>query len=322
MGMSNDMSNRNRGKTMKKNKYRLILFGIICLLLISMNGLMIYSILELQNTVKKLDKSMGKTQIELESQISNLGDSFKKTLQEQNSYISSFEFIYGNLNAKTGKIGITVKVITKESQQNTRLFVTYEEAQGKSRTVATTRESDNLFEAQLTIPYDKDYHIGVLIKENSTTRQEYLDWIYNIESQMQLQVTGAYLDGDYSYDKEDELSVSGTVHLDVYNPNDTNPIRGIEDNYIKEVNAYLYVDGMEQAVIPMEQDENTSGGNEYVCELDQKITFLEGQEFALAVEIEDNLGFHYKTYALQGSADPTGELNIDNYNYGYVEITP
>lgn len=307
---------------MKKNKYRLILFGVIFLLLISVNGIMIYSILELENTVKKLEKSVSKTQTELETQIANISDSFEKTLQEQNSYISSFEFIYGNLNAKTGKIGVTVKVVTKESQQNTRLFVTYEESQGKSHTVATTRESDNLFEAELTIPYDTDYHIGVLIKENNTTRQEYLDWIYNIESQMQLQVTGAYLDGDYSYDGEDELKVSGTVHLDVYNPNDTNPINGVEDNYIKQVNAHLYVDGVEQAVIPMEQDENTSGGNEYVCEVDQRITFLEGQEFELAVEIEDNLGFHYKTYALQGTAAPTGELNIDNYNYGYVEITP
>lgn len=307
---------------MQKNKYRLILFGIIFLLLLSVNGIMIYSILELQNEVKKLNKSMAKTQTELESQISNISDSFQKTLQEQNSYISSFEFIYGNLNAKTGKIGITVKVVTKESGQNTRLFVTYEEAQGKSHTVATTRESDNVFEAEFKIPYDKDYHIGVLIKENNTTRQEYLDWIYNIESQMQLQVTGAYFDGDYSYDGEDELKVSGTVHLDVYNPNDTNPIQGVEDNYIKEVQAHLYVDGVEQAVIPMEQDENTSGGNEYVCELDQRVTFLEGQEFELAVEIEDSLGFHYKTYALQGSAEPNGELDLDNYNYGYVEINP
>ena len=307
---------------MKRQKYRLILLGMICLLFMSMNGLMIYSILELQKAVKTLDKSMGNNQTQLEEQIDSISYNFQKTLQEQNRYISSFEFIYDDLNAKTGKIGLKVKVVTKESQQNTRLLVTYEEEGGKTYTVPAVRQSDNLFEAEFEIPYNKDYHIGVLIKENNTTRQEYLDWVYNIESQMQLQVTGAYLDGDYSYNGDGELKVSGTVHLDVYNPNDSNPIKGVEDNYIKAVNAHIYIDGVEQVVIPMEQDENTSGGNEYVCEVDQKMEFAQGQQFELAVEIQDSLGFHYKTYALQGTADPNGELNIDNYNYGYVEINP
>ena len=300
----------------------MILFGVVLLLFMGINGIMIYSILELQNAIKAMNKTMGNNQTELETQIAGISDSFQKTLQEQNSYISSFEFIYGNLNAKTGKINVTVKVVSKESHQSTRMFVTYEEAEGKTHTVSTTRQSDNSFEAELNIPYNKDYHIGVLIKENNTTRQEYLDWIYNIENQMQLQVTGAYLDGDYQYNGTDELKVSGIIHLDVYNPNDTNPIKGVEENYIKEVNAHLYVDGEEQAVIPMNQDENTSGGNEYICEIDQRLEFLEGQEFELAVEIKDSLGFQYKTYALQGTASPTGELDMDNYNYGYVEITP
>ncbi|MBS6560217.1 MAG: hypothetical protein KH355_08105 [Clostridiales bacterium] len=307
---------------MKKNKYRWLLFGVIILLLMSMNGILIYSVLQLQGTVKNMNKIIRNNQSNLESQIENISDTFEKTLIEQNRAISSFEFIYGDLNAKTGKIEVTVRVIPKESQQSTSLIVTYEETEGKYSTAPATRKGENLYEAQLKIPYNKDYHIGVLIKENNKTIQEYLDWIYNIESQLQLQVTGAYLDGDYNYSADNGLKVSGTVHLDVYNPSDSNPITGVEDNYIRSVNAHLYVDGEEIAVIPMEQDENTTGGNEYVCEVDQKLEFLEGQQFQLAVEIEDSLGFKYKTYALQGVADPTGAFNIDSYNYGYVEINP
>lgn len=284
--------------------------------------MMIYSILDLQKTIKTLNKTVGNNQSDLETQIASMSDTFAKTLQEQNSYISSFEFIYGDLNAKTGKIELKVKVVPKESQQDTRLLVTYEESEGKTHTVATERRSDNLFEATFAIPYDKDYHIGVLIKENNKTRQQYLDWVYNIESQMQLQVTGAYLDGDYSYDGEGELKISGTVHLDVFNPNDSNPIKGVEDNYIKAVNAHIYIDGVDQGKIKMEQDENTSGGNEYVCQLDEKLSVEQGQQVDLAVQIKDSLGFRYKTFALQGSVDPNGDLNMDNYNYGYVEITP
>ena len=307
---------------MKAKKYRWILIGIIILLLMSVNGLMIYSIVQLQGTIKKMNQTIGKNQTALEDQIASVNDSFQKAILEQNRSISSFEFIYGDLSAKSGKIGLTVRVIPKESQQSTRLIVTYEEVEGKYSTVPAERKGENLYEATFQIPYDKDYHIGVLIKENNKTVQEYLDWVYNIESQMQLQVTGAYLDGDYEYHVDNGLKVKGTVHLDVYNPSDSNPITGVEDNYIRGVNVHLYVDGEELLKIPMEQDENTSGGNEYVCDVDQEIPFAEGQQFQLAVEIQDSLGFHYKTYALQGTADPTGEFNIDSYNYGYVEITP
>lgn len=306
---------------MKKNKWLWISIGSGFFILILLCGFLFYSLFTMKHSMDKLTKTMKKNQNELENQIANIGNDFAKALQEQNRFISSFEFIYGDLDTKTGKIQLTVKVVPKESGQNTNLLVTYEEVEGKTHTVPTVRKSDNWFEAKFKIPYNQDYHIGVLIKENNKTKQEYLDWVYNIQSQMQLQVTGAYLDGDYSYG-DDGLKVGGTIHLDLYNPNDTNPIKGVEENYIKAVNAHLYVDGVDLLTIPMKQDENTSGGNEYVCDIDEKLEFIEGQQFELTVEIKDSLGFHYKTYALQGVAEPNGELNIDNYNYGYVEIKP
>lgn len=311
-----------KGDKMKKTKYRIILFGIVILLMMSMNGILIYAISDLQSSIKQLTKKIEKNKTEVENQIANISDTFEKTLQEQNRYISSFEFLYGDMNVETGKIALTVKVIPKESRQDTTLLVTYEEDEGTYHTVNTKRMADNLYEANFQIPYNKDYHIGVLIKENKRTKQEYLDWIYDIESQMQLQVTGAYLDGNYSLDPNGILKVSGKIHLDLFNPSDSQEILGVTDNYIKEVKACLYVDGIKQSEAFMIQDENISSGNEYVCEIDEKVNLFEGQQFQLAVEITDSLGFYYKTYAILGTAQPNAELDTDDYNYGYVEITP
>lgn len=306
---------------MKKQRgIRYLLAALVIIVLLVTNGITVYNLFEIKSNQKKITRQMKTLEDNVNNEVNGITNSIVSSLEKQNSLVSSYSFSYGELNAASGKIDTKVDVIPKECEPKTQIKITYQKEGGKVYSVAADRLSDNQFSASLRIPYDEDYRIGIILSNGQITRQEYLDWVYSLKDQMQIQVNGAYLNDSVQLLKDDSIRIEGEVHAECYPPTVNNT--GLNSNQIQSVKTKIYVNYEEVDSYDMENIEQENETRNYVAKIDGKYELKIGDKFEIAVEISDTAGFHYKTYAYQGRMNTHNEMEDDDYSYGYVEITP
>lgn len=306
---------------MRKN-IRFFTYGLAVIAILSLIGTNVYSVMtmnKMKQSLTNMKTNIKQVSEDLTKQADTIAGSITASMEKQNSLISSFEFIYGDLELTKGLINMQVVVVPKESTNDTKMKITFNTENGKMKEVTAKKQSDNQFTAKLTLPYDKDYRIGAIISEGNVTKQEYLDWVYNLKDQTQMQVDGAFVDGEVTYSL-DKIAVNGLVRVDAYGPSHLNS-ETLENDIVSAI-AYVLVNGEVVETFPMEREEVQENEINYSVEIKQKYDFKTGDVFEIVVELDDETGFHYKTHAARNSFNEEMEFIFEDYGYGNVEITP